>query len=150
VGEMNPAFSATCVNTTPSVRPSVCPIEQQQRRRPADSLLAPCGQEISIRSCGRRAAGAGTQQQGRGALCILLFIAGRGRKAYWKRGWWRGGANAIAGCMLLARRATNHIELKIFNAEKKNSRITTAVLSKITDSLLDIRGPIYKISYDLS
>jgi len=50
--------------------------------------------------------------------------------------------------MLLAGRATNHIELKIFNA--KNSRITTGVLSKITDSLLDIMGPNYKISYDLS
>ena len=47
--------------------------------------------------------------EGRGTLGILLFIAGRGRKAYWKRGGWRGGANTLAGCMLLARTATNHI-----------------------------------------
>ena len=123
VGEKNPAFSATCVNTTPSVRPSVCPIEQQQRRRPVDSLLdalraGDIDPKLRAR-CGRRAAGAGTQQQGRGTLCILLFIAGRGRKAYWKRGWWRGGANAIAGCMLLARRATNHIELKNSTPKKE-------------------------------
>ena len=49
----------------------------------------------------------------------------------------------------MARRATKHIELKIFNVEK-NSRITTGVLSKITYSVLDIRGPIYYISYYLS
>ena len=39
----------------------------------------------------------------RKTLGILLFIAGRGRKAYWKRGVGgegeRGGANTIAGCM---------------------------------------------------
>jgi len=62
-----------------------------------------------------------TVKKGRGTLGILLFIAGRGRKAYWKRGGWRGGANTIAGCMLLARRATNHIELKLFNAEKRTA-----------------------------
>ena len=62
---------------------------------------------------------------GRGTLGILLFIAGIGRKAYWKRGVGGegegGGANTIAGCMLLARRATNHIELKIFNAEEQQN-----------------------------
>jgi len=46
------------------------------------------------------------------AACAAL------RSAYWKQGFgrqgWRGGANTIAACMLLARRPTNHIQLKIF------------------------------------
>ena len=33
----------------------------------------------------------------------------------------KGGANTIAGCVLLARTATNHIELKIFNAEEQQN-----------------------------
>ena len=50
-----------------SVRPSVCPIDRQQQWRPAGLLLNALRDEISIKGCGRRAAGAGAQQQMRKA-----------------------------------------------------------------------------------
>ena len=50
------------------------------------------------------------------------MAAGRGIKGVDK-----GGANTIAGCMLLARTATNHIELKIFNAEEQQNNIRRPV-----------------------
>ena len=55
----------------PSVRPSVCPIDRHQQRLPAGLLLSAQRQGISIDSCGRRAAGAGAQQQMRAASGVI-------------------------------------------------------------------------------
>ena len=50
----------------PSVRPSVCPIDRQQQQRLVGLLPSVLQAE---NSCGRRAAGAGVQQQTRAASC---------------------------------------------------------------------------------
>ena len=54
--------------TGSGVRPSVCPIDRQQQRRPVGLLLSALPHEISIDSCGR-AAGAGAQHRMRVASC---------------------------------------------------------------------------------
>ena len=55
------------------VRPSVCPFDRQQQRRPAglllSSLLAGDVDHLLRTRCGRRAAGANAQQQMRVASC---------------------------------------------------------------------------------
>ena len=45
----------------------VCPVDRQQQRRPVGLPLSGLQMELSIDSCGRRAAGAGAQQQMRAA-----------------------------------------------------------------------------------
>ena len=56
-------------NGRASIRPSVCLSHRSIAAAAAGRLAAraPCGQEISIDSCGRRATGAGAQQQMRAA-----------------------------------------------------------------------------------
>jgi len=66
----------------PSVRLSVCPIDHNSNGGLQLCCWAPCGQEISIDSCGRRAAGAGAQLQMRAASCWQLMEEAEHRLAF--------------------------------------------------------------------